>query len=235
MIHKNLAFVTIHSTYSIVSVGLFVGKQLVQSITADHKQACMSLLGNLDQLLTNQQITLNNLDFIAVNQGPGPYTTLRITLTLADGLAFATGIPLVGVDGFMAFIDEIKDPRYTYTVILQNAFCREVFYAIHNNSANQTETGYLSIDSCVEKLETLGNETILIAGNGVELFAQELARITVPEIHKTDQLLESPSLESIGRTAYKNWESGTGLSSNLLPLYLKKPAYRLIAKAPSQP
>lgn len=221
-------FITISSTYSTVAIGLFVGKKLVQSITIDHKQACVSLLGNIDQLLTSHQRALKDLAFIAINQGPGPYTTLRITLTIADGLAFATGIPLVGVDGFTAFIDEIKDPQFDYTVIIQNAFCREVFYAIHDNVANTTETGYLSIDSCVEKLQALGNKTILLAGNGVDL-------LIMPEIQKPAPLLLSPTLESIGRTAYKNWESGTGLSSNLLPLYLKRPAYRLIAKAPSQP
>lgn len=221
-------FITISSTYTTVTSGLFVDKQLVQSITTDHKQACVSLLGNIDQLLANQQITLKDLTFIAVNQGPGPYTTLRITLTLADGLAFATGIPLVGVDGFMAFIDEIRDPDFDYTVIIQNAFCREVFYAIHDNRTNSTETGYLSIDSCIEKLQALGDSKILLAGNGVAL-------LTIPNPNKTDTLLPSPSLEAIGHSAYKNWESGTGLSSNLLPLYLKKPAYRLSAKAPLQP
>lgn len=236
MSHKNLAFATIHSTYSTVSVGLFIEKKLVNAITVDHKSACTSLLGSIEQLLTAQQLTLRDLSFIAVNQGPGPYTTLRITLTIANGLAFATGIPLVGVDGFRAFITELKKTGadYDYTVIIFNAFCREAYYAIHENATDLTETGYLPIADCVEKLNALGNKKVLIAGNGVTLFAKELALVTTPLLQTTSPSIETPSLEAIGKTAHKNWESGSGVSVQLLPLYLKKPAYHMSAAAPSQ-
>ncbi len=239
MSHTVPAFVAIHSTYSTVSVGFFIGTACVSSITADHKKACTLLLGNLEQLLAAQKTTLQDLKFIAVNQGPGPYTTLRITLAMADGLGFATGIPLVGVDGFAAFVAEVNeknsDKTYDYTVILLNAFCREVFYAIHDNSKKTMATGYLPIDELVERLNALGNKKIVLAGNGATLFAPELAMVTVPTITIVTPFQETPSLTAIGQMAYKNWESGSGVSSHLLPLYLKRPVYRTIAEAPSQP
>lgn len=228
-------FIGIHSTYSTVSVGLFTNTTLVDSISMDHKKACVSLINNLDVILKKNALTIKDLDFIAVNQGPGPYTTLRITLTLADGLAFATGIPLVGVDGFKAFIQEINTPNYDYIAIVFNAFCKEVYYALYNIKTDNFDAGYLPLNEYIEKLNALGKKRVLIAGNGVTLFAQDLTKVTVPELHKTADLLESASLQAIGITACSLWQTGKAGSNHLLPLYLKRPAYHMIATSPSQP
>ncbi len=43
-------------------------------------------------------ITLNDIDAVAVSQGPGAYTSLRTGVSVAKGLCYALDIPLVAVD-----------------------------------------------------------------------------------------------------------------------------------------
>jgi tRNA threonylcarbamoyladenosine biosynthesis protein TsaB len=52
--------------------------------------------------LAAADLTLRDLSLLAVGLGPGPFTGLRVGLATIEGLAFATGLPVVGVSGLEA-------------------------------------------------------------------------------------------------------------------------------------
>lgn len=60
------------------------------------------LIGLIDELLEESQIKGEELAAIAVSEGPGSYTGLRIGVSTAKGLAFAWSIPLIGVSTLAA-------------------------------------------------------------------------------------------------------------------------------------
>jgi tRNA threonylcarbamoyl adenosine modification protein YeaZ len=60
------------------------------------------LPGDLIALLAHAGLSLADIDLFAVATGPGSFTGLRIGIATMQGLAFATGKPLVGVSGFDA-------------------------------------------------------------------------------------------------------------------------------------
>jgi tRNA threonylcarbamoyladenosine biosynthesis protein TsaB len=55
------------------------------------------VLGLIDGFLTSHQRTLGQCDAIAVAVGPGAFTGLRVACTVAQGLALATGKPLLAI------------------------------------------------------------------------------------------------------------------------------------------
>ncbi len=79
-------------------VALVSGDRLVSEYTlnveATHSER---LLPAIDRMLHDAGIGLDALGGIAVSIGPGSFTGLRIGLSTVKGLAYATGLPVVGV------------------------------------------------------------------------------------------------------------------------------------------
>jgi tRNA threonylcarbamoyladenosine biosynthesis protein TsaB len=60
------------------------------------------LPGLVDEVLREAGVALGDLGGIAVGLGPGAFTGLRISLSLAKGLAYAAGLPLGGASSLQA-------------------------------------------------------------------------------------------------------------------------------------
>lgn len=56
------------------------------------------ILSIIDNFLKSQKTNKKDLKAIAVNQGPGSYTGLRIGLATANALALSLNIPIVGFE-----------------------------------------------------------------------------------------------------------------------------------------
>ena len=69
------------------------------------------LMTQVNAVLTQSACALNMLDAIAVSIGPGSFTGLRIGLSVAKGLSFATGKPLVAVPTLLALAQRVVDEK----------------------------------------------------------------------------------------------------------------------------
>ena len=72
---------------------------IVDSIELDHRWgSAKTLAPAIDQLLKRQSLTPKDLDGIAVVQGPGSFTGLRVGIATAKLMAYALEIPIVAVN-----------------------------------------------------------------------------------------------------------------------------------------
>lgn len=53
-------------------------------------------------LLKEASVTAGQLDAVSVSKGPGSYTGLRIGVSVAKGIAYGAGIPLIGINTLTA-------------------------------------------------------------------------------------------------------------------------------------
>lgn len=81
------------------SVALIARGELVaERTTPESERVAQSLLPTVHQLLQATNVTPRELSAIAVASGPGSFTGLRLGVTAAKTLAFATGAKLVAVN-----------------------------------------------------------------------------------------------------------------------------------------
>lgn len=60
------------------------------------------LPSNIDALLKEHGLQVSDLDAIAINEGPGSYTGLRIGVSTAKGLCYASGCPMIAIGSLKA-------------------------------------------------------------------------------------------------------------------------------------
>ncbi|MEX2514055.1 MAG: tRNA (adenosine(37)-N6)-threonylcarbamoyltransferase complex dimerization subunit type 1 TsaB, partial [Cyclobacteriaceae bacterium] len=67
------------------------------------------LVPAIKSLMEGLNLSVKDLDAIAVSKGPGSYTGLRIGAATAKGLAFAHQLPLIGIDTLDALAKQVED------------------------------------------------------------------------------------------------------------------------------
>ena len=124
----------------------------------------------IEEIIKEAGISLNDLSAIAVSQGPGSYTGLRIGVSAAKGLCFALGIPLIAVDTLQVLASQVNiadglivpmiDARRmeVYSAIFSAKFDkkREILAEIidENSFSDRAEKLYF-VGDCAEKCKSV--------------------------------------------------------------------------------
>src|SRR4051794_8320527 len=101
MVMMNLLALDTSTPVAAVALARGDGDVLVAPSDPDPRHG-RALLPMVRDLLARSGLALRDLDVLAVGLGPGSYTGLRIGLTAAKTLAYATGVPLIGLDSLEA-------------------------------------------------------------------------------------------------------------------------------------
>jgi len=215
-------FISIQNTYQILELGLFDNTALIDIRFTKNRQASREFIPLLQDLFKHNNQSLQELSCIVVNQGPGPFSTLRVVLASVNGISFSTNIPLIGIDGLDSFIMQYSNFLYPYTVVLLNAFNYDVYFALQQ-PGQPIIKGYKKIDQLLYELaKTIPRQSIRFLGNATKLYQDRICEQFNNRAHIPSPLPSSCSIEQIARMGLQKWKKQEGITSQLLPLYLKQ-------------
>jgi tRNA threonylcarbamoyladenosine biosynthesis protein TsaB len=160
----------------------------------------------LESLMKNFQ-----LDAVAFGAGPGSFTGLRIACGLAQGLAFAHGLPVLGISTLEATAEEAGAPR---VVACLDARMREVYYAALEKQEGRWREVIPA--QCVAPSEApkAPGDGWVGAGSGFAAYGNFGLKKVFPEVH--------PTASAVARLAAPRLQKGEGVDASLaVPVYLR--------------
>jgi tRNA threonylcarbamoyladenosine biosynthesis protein TsaB len=177
------------------------GRLLGQSELRLEKSHSTHLTVLIEQLVTNTGHTVRDLAAVAVSDGPGSYTGLRIGAAAAKGLCFALDIPLVAVGTLPALTHQVaaRMPRadtYLYAPML-DARRQEVYTALYRADGYELTAPAPLILTPEAMAEQLTHHAVLFFGSGVAKF-QPLVSANPNAVFLADV---QPSAVSVGELA----------------------------------
>ena len=160
----------------------------------------------LESLLKRQQI-----DAVAFGAGPGAFTGLRIACALAQGLAFARNLPVIGISTLEALAQEAGAARVVACI---DARMSEVYYAALEKRAGRWHEVIAAQCVAPKSAPRPPGEGWVGCGNGFAAYGNMGMRRVFPEVH--------PTALAVAQVAAPRLAAGEGVvAAQALPVYLR--------------
>lgn len=165
-------FICIETATQLCSVALIENEQVLDIRESDQKNSHAEVVTLfIDELLKKNSLKLANIDGIAVSKGPGSYTGLRIGVSTAKGLCFASNLPLIAIDTLesmaagMITQKKVDSDSYLFCPMI-DARRMEVYGAIYNSRLDNLRATGADIIERNSYAAFLKTNKILFFGDG---------------------------------------------------------------------
>ena len=145
----------IESSGNVASVAIAGKEKILAEYTVNiGKTHSQTLLPMIDRVLADAEMSVNEMDAIAVSRGPGSFTGLRIGSATAKGLAAAAEIPIVDVPTLEALAVGVGNAGGRLICPVIDARRNEVYTALYEENNREKDGANGQTDSCESSTAT---------------------------------------------------------------------------------
>lgn len=180
-----------------------------------------TIMPMIEKALQNIKCSYQDIDYLAVTNGPGSFTGIRIGLSAAKGILFASKIKAIGVSNFeyAHFRAKQQIQIYDKIYIFLNAYREQLYCAIFDKMDNMEPPTLINYEFAI-KLLSKEQGIIICAGSGLEFIYPSLKclsnLIILPRFAKVKAWV-------ICRLITDKLTRKEILNHNLEPLYIRPP------------
>lgn len=178
-----------------------------------------TLLPMAEDMLKNAEMTLADVDALAVAHGPGSFTGIRIGVSAVKGLAWAAEKPCIGVSTLEAMAWHGVS-RGGYICCVMDARRNQVYNAIfkieNNRPVRVSEDRAIALSELADEVKSL-DESVFIVGDGAAITESFFAEAGIPCSVAPENLVWQ---DAFG-VAMAALDKPLGTADDLLPVYLR--------------
>jgi tRNA threonylcarbamoyladenosine biosynthesis protein TsaB len=160
MSEKNIYIICIETATEMLSIALSKNGECIYSYIESEKQShAKNITLAIQKCVDETKISFQELAAVAINQGPGSFTGLRVASSAAKGLCFALNIPLIALDGLRQHciaLQKAQFPNKTCFLLL-DARRNNFYYTYCDTNGNPiidtTFDSFENIEKIAERLE----------------------------------------------------------------------------------
>lgn len=198
-------------------------KLLAEYIVNNKKNHSEKLMQVLDRVLVDADVTVDDIDVIAVSKGPGSFTGIRIGMACAQGLAHATGKPLIGVNTLDGLAYNMMNSQGLLCSMI-NAQRQELYTSLYQWRDGELvrlwDYELIAAEQLAERLLQL-KQKVYILGDGVDILLPVLDKCR--DITPAPQTMLMPKASSIAMAALKQFAAGKAENCfSIRPFYIRR-------------
>ena len=180
----------IETSGPICSIALRSEKRIESACSENENEHGLVILNFIEKLLKKSGLKKNDLDLIAISNGPGSFTGLRVANSVAQALAFANDIPLLPISSLAVLANQasIKLKKNRIFVIV-NAHMKELYVADYFCKKDVIDVlkkeALIKVDDLPDSIEKNNNE-ICYVGNGASFLKKIVKDFQISEVIHSD-------------------------------------------------
>jgi len=190
---------SLETATTVCSVAITDGERIIaEKKLHEDKSHANQLTLLIEELLNNSEFKMSDIKAVAISEGPGSYTGLRIGLSTAKGLCYALAVPLIGVSTLKAMALEVSHSHKKGELLCPMIDARrmEVYTSLYSSTLEVLLPPQPMILDESSFNETLVGSKVLFFGNGSDKFksvTDSANAVFIPD--------KSPSAWAVGKLA----------------------------------
>lgn len=223
-----MKILAVDTSSKLCSVAILEDKNLIKKLELDngltHSETLMPLI---QQLLNECSLSLNNINLLVSDIGPGSFTGIRIGVSSCKAFSDSLNIPCAGISSLEVLAYNIQnDGIICSTIDCKNNNCYFALYELNSGNYNVLiEPCAKSVNDVLDLLNSqYYNKCISFVGDGIP--SEKLHNIydNNADSEVTKNIISSYlNVENLGTAGCKKFINNKKIGEEILPLYLKKP------------